>query len=141
MNSPQMIEAVFKLVYTFKMQLSSELETEGVSVAPMHMKILKMVSKMEECTALRIAKALNRDKAQVTRVLQELTSKGLVNREKNLCDKRSQILRLSQEGEDVLQKMIAIEEGVFARMSKNISAKDQKLFVTLAESLKKNIEN
>lgn len=133
------MESMFRLVRSFKSCLAAELEAEGLSVAPTHMKILKMIAPMEECTAQRIAQAVHRDKAQVNRVIQELVAQEMIERKPNPADKRSQLLQLSDKGEVALQAMNAVETRVLSRMTHGIEIENQKTFITLAEQLRRNL--
>ncbi|MEL6401427.1 MAG: MarR family transcriptional regulator [Cyanobacteria bacterium J06626_4] len=133
------MESMFRLVRSFKSCLAAELEAEGLSVAPTHMKILKMIAPMEECTAQRIAQAVHRDKAQVNRVIQELVAQEMIERKPNPADKRSQLLQLSDKGEVALQAMNAVETRVLSRMTHGIEIENQQTFITLAEQLRRNL--
>ena len=130
---------MFRLVRSFKSCLAAELEAEGLSVAPTHMKILKMIAPMEECTAQRIAQTIHRDKAQVNRVIQELVAQEMIERKPNPADKRSQLLQLSDKGEVALQAMNAVETRVLSRMTHGIEIENQQTFITLAEQLRRNL--
>ena len=140
MTTPQLIESMFRLMRSFKSRLSAELETEGLSIAPMHMKLLKMIAAMDECTAQRIAQAINRDKAQVNRVVQDLVAQAMIERSPNPVDKRSQLLRLSDKGEAALQSMKAVENRVLCRMTHGIEIENQQTFIALAEQLRSNLQ-
>lgn len=139
MTTPHLIESMFRLMRSFKSCLSAELEAEGLSIAPMHMKTLKMIATMEECTAQRIAQSINRDKAQVNRVIQELVAQEMIERTLNPADKRSQLLQLSGKGETALQSMNAVENRVLCRMTHGINLENQQTFITLAEQLRSNL--
>ena len=130
---------MFRLVHAFKSCLAAELEAEGLSVAPTHMKILKMIAAMDGCTAQRIAQSINRDKAQVNRVIQDLVAQGMVERMRNPADKRSQLLHLSDKGKVTLESMNAVEHRVLCQMTHGIDAERQQAFIDLAEQLRSNL--
>ena len=140
MTTPQLIESMFRLMRSFKSRLSAELEAEGLSIAPMHMKLLKMIAAMDECTAQRIAQSINRDKAQVNRVVKELVAQEMIARSPNPVDKRSQLLSLSDKGEAALQSMKAVENRVLGRMTDGIEIENQQTFIALAEQLRSNLQ-
>lgn len=50
-----------------------------------------------------------RDKAQVTRLLKDLTARGLLEKRENPEDRRSSLLSLSAEGEACYCKLAAVE--------------------------------
>ena len=139
MTAPHLIESMFQLVRSFKSRLAAELETEGLRIAPTHMKIIKMIVAVEECTAQRIAQTIHRDKAQVNRVVQELVAQEMIERKPNPADKRSQLLQLSDKGEAALKSMNAVENRVLCRMTHGIKIENQKAFIALAEQLCSNL--
>ncbi|UJB72394.1 MarR family transcriptional regulator (plasmid) [Acaryochloris sp. 'Moss Beach'] len=139
MTTSPLIASMFRLMRSFKSCLSAELEAEGLSIAPMHMKTLKMIAAMDECTAQRIAQSINRDKAQVNRVVQELVAQGMIERKQNPADKRSQLLHLSDKGEIALKSMNSVENRVLYRMTNGINIESQQTFITLAEQLRSNL--
>ncbi|WP_445946663.1 MarR family winged helix-turn-helix transcriptional regulator [Shewanella sp.] len=139
MKTPNLVEAVFKLIYAFKSQLSQELAAEDISVPIMYMKMLKMISAIEGCTAQVLAQSLKRDKAQITRVVQDMIAKSLIVRVPNPDDKRSQLLSVSPEGVLLLQKMLQVEQRILTRMSANVSEEEIAQFIVLAKTLSDNI--
>ncbi|MBT9313211.1 MarR family winged helix-turn-helix transcriptional regulator [Leptothoe kymatousa] len=139
MTAPHLIESMFRLMHSFKSRLAAELEAEGLRIAPTHMKILKMIAAMEECTAQRIAQTIHRDKAQVNRVVQELVAQEMIERKPNPADKRSQLLLLSDKGDAALKSMNAVENRVLCRMTHGVEMENQKVFIALAEQLRSNL--
>lgn len=139
MNDRNIMESLFKLMYAVKTELSEQLSASGVSVAPMHIKLLKMLSVKAPCTAQNLAESLSRDKAQITRLVQDLLAAQLIERTPNPEDKRSQLLNLRQEALDVLKTMDSIENRIMDRMSSEVSEEEKQLFIMLANKFKNNL--
>ena len=139
MHNGRLIDSIFQFMFTFRSQLSHELNKAQLSAAPMHMKLLKMIDRMEHCTAQEIARALNRDKAQINRAVQEIVTKGYVSKANNPQDKRSHLLVLTSKGKEVLQLMNEIEIKLLQKMSNNIPQADIEKFITTLDKFRQNL--
>jgi DNA-binding MarR family transcriptional regulator len=139
MNTPKLIESIFQLLHALKSELSEELSKNGVQIAPMHIKILKVLSVKAPCTAQCLADFLGRDKGQVARLIQDLLAADQIERLPNPNDKRSQLLHLKDAAKDTLNKMNAIENKLTSRMAENVSEDDQALFISLANTFTTNL--
>jgi len=67
-------------------------------IGPFGGMILMMVLDMEPVPMLNLSRQLGRDKAQMTRAVQTLEQKGLLQRQKSLDDGRVSLLSLTDEG-------------------------------------------
>lgn len=141
MSERKLLESFFQLMHTAKAELTEELSNHGLSVAPMHIKLIKVLSKKAPCTAQYLAETLGRDKAQITRLVQDLVAANLVVRSPNPDDKRSQLLHLEQGAMDILEKMSVIEKRMMARMCNGVSDEEQALFISLANKFKCNLRD
>lgn len=134
------LESLFQLMYAVRATLSDDLAKEDVGVAPMQVKVLKMIKARRQCTAQDIAETFRRDKAQIARLIQNLISQNLINRAPNPADKRSQLLELNDNALRILRQTKRIESGLMDKMFTDVSASEQALFVSLAKRLRSNLE-
>ena len=139
MNPPNLIESVFQFIFVFRSRLNTELEQSGLSAAPMHIKLLKMISGMPDCTAQKIAQILHRDKAQINRALQDMLLKNYVIKAPNPDDKRSQLLRITAQGEAALQAMKDIEISISNSMTQDIPEKELAHFIAMIDKFRDNL--
>ncbi|MFK8054411.1 MAG: MarR family winged helix-turn-helix transcriptional regulator [Woeseiaceae bacterium] len=135
------LEAVFRLMHAIKSQFSAELSAENVPLAPMHVKVLKKLNRQSSCTARDIGMSFRRDKAQIARLIHDLSDAGLVVRAPNPQDKRSQIISLSDSGRELLSKTEAIDKRVIKKMFNGVEQADQAAFLRLARQLHDNLES
>lgn len=135
------IETTFQLVHAIKQKLSSQLESRKLGIAPMHIRVLKVIHKKESCTAIDIAGLFKRDKAQITRLVAQLIDQGLVKKEPNPEDKRSQLLLLTDQGKALQEGLLTFSEEMQRKITKGIDSKDLDTFVEVAEKMTKNITN
>ena len=119
------------VIHTLKSRLADAFARRGIGYPPMQLKVLRMVSRIDACNAQCVAQTLDRDKAQVTRLLQELVNDGVLERIPNPVDKRSQLLHLTEEGSVLYQQMLDAEQEVLRELAGMLSSEDQQAFSEL----------
>ena len=135
MFSHREIEGVSRLLHGFKSLLSREFQELGIDFAPTQMKVLRLVAHNEPCTSQELAGIIGRDKAQVTRLLQEMLNKGVIERAANPNDKRSQLLSVTETGTAALQVMEQAEQKVLAQLSQGLEPGEIAQFSELLERI------
>ncbi|KPZ70528.1 MULTISPECIES: MarR family winged helix-turn-helix transcriptional regulator [Shewanella] len=139
MQDRKSLEGLFQLVHVLKRQLHDNIEQLDIDVAPMHVRVLKIINKKSPCTAIDIANFLNRDKAQVTRLLNTLITQGLIVKEPNPEDKRSQCLRLTEESQCIMGKINQIDKQIYQQMTQGLADDELTLFQTVAQKMVVNL--
>ncbi|MFA3792177.1 MarR family winged helix-turn-helix transcriptional regulator [Aliiglaciecola sp. SL4] len=132
-------EALFSLFHTVRNKIIEQVKQLDSDLSPMHLKSLKVISKIENCTGQKLATFMARDKAQINRLIKELVNQELVIKTSNKNDGRSQILSLSGKGTQYLDKFNKIEKQVFNTMLKDIEPQKVELFIQLANEFKGNL--
>lgn len=116
----ELSEALFNLVHAVRGNLGQQVKLIGQELSPMHLKSMKVITKLEGCTGQKMADFMGRDKAQINRLIKELVNQELVVKTENPNDKRSQILILSDKGEGVMKRFKSAERELFDVMSEGI---------------------
>ena len=129
------VKATMHLVHIMRRRLERELAERAVEVVPMHLRVLIIVDRRPTCTAVDIAKVLDRDKAQVTRLINGLVEKGLLAREPNPADKRSQLLVLTQAGQEATDIAREIDDAVLVQLQQSLTDAELKQFQQLANKV------
>ncbi|MBU2987066.1 MarR family transcriptional regulator [Saccharophagus degradans] len=133
------IEAAFHLAHAIKQQLGSQLEAQNLGIATMHVRVLKVICKLNACTAIDIAGIFKRDKAQITRLVNHLIDQGLVQKEPNPGDKRSQLLTLTSAGRVLQERLRAVSDDMEDQMTRGIEAADLETFMKVAQKITRNL--
>jgi len=133
------LENVFHLVHLLKRHLHGYIEKMDFGVAPMQVRVMKIINRRDVCTAVDIAQFLNRDKAQVTRLLKTLIDQGLVEKVPNPEDKRSQRLLISESGAAILDKITELDTRINALMAEGISEEELQVFQKVAGKMAQNL--
>ncbi|WP_210455464.1 MarR family winged helix-turn-helix transcriptional regulator [Vibrio crassostreae] len=135
------LESIFRLVHSLKRQMSEQIESLDSEIAPMNIRVMKIITKKSPCTAIDIAHYLNRDKAQVTRLVNALINQELVKKSPNPEDKRSQLLILTNKGQEVMSKVSDIDRDMLKRMTKGMAEDELEQFRKIAKKMAQNLEN
>ena len=141
MSESKSLESVFQLVHMLKRHMHEHIEQLNLSITPMHLRVLKIINKKQTCTAIDIAQFMNRDKAQVTRLLNELIKQTLIEKVPNPEDKRSQRLLVTSDGLEILAQLATIDTKMNERMMKGISQKELEEFERITGLMTNNLQH
>lgn len=133
-------EALFNLIHTVRHRMTEKIKALGLDLSPMHLKSLKIISMIEECTGQKLTEFMGRDKAQINRLIKALVQEELVIKTENEHDGRSYVLSLSSRGEDVIKLFNDIESKVFTNMVRDVPPEEIEHFVQLASQFKNNLQ-
>ncbi|WHI49567.1 MarR family transcriptional regulator [Microbulbifer sp. MLAF003] len=97
-------EILHQLIHAYKRQLRARIQEQEIDLPVNHIRVLKGIGKYPQSTARSIALRMNQDKAQITRVLNELVHSALINKTDNPDDRRSQFLTPTAAGKKFLKK-------------------------------------
>lgn len=139
MSNPKSLDNLFHLVHVLKRQLHEQIEQLELPIAPMHVRVIKIISKQSPCTAMDVVNFLNRDKAQVTRLIKTLIEEGFIEKRPNPEDKRSQCLLTTEKGNEVLSKIKTVDAEIFQKMTLNVSEEELEAFQLVAGKLAENL--
>lgn len=141
MSNNQSLEGLLQLVHGLKRNLHEQIEQLQLDIAPMHVRVLKIISRKPQCTAVDIAGYLNRDKAQVTRLLSTLITQNLIEKHANPQDKRSQYLQLTAAGQAIMDQVRGLDANIYRKMTQDISAKELQDFEQIAQKMNSNLSS
>ena len=82
---------------------------------------------------------MQRDKAQITRVLKELLNDGLIEKRPNPKDGRSQLLIPTERGAAVLTELIQAEQNTADVMTRSLGQQELEQFAELAARMVENL--
>lgn len=132
-------ESLHRLVHSYKNRLRESIRANSIALPITHIRVLKGVCRNPECTAQSIGSRMQRDKAQITRVLNELLHDGLISKLDNPADRRSQLLRPSAQGELVMAQLNALENEAIAQMTRNLTLDEIDTFMRIANIMAENL--
>lgn len=120
MNTNSQIQNIlFSLLFELKASLAKSMKGNSFGVTPMHHRALAYVYRFPGTTQQEMVNNTGRDKAQITRLLNELEKKGLVSRSRDDTDKRVFRLQLTEKGMDAFLKLKQYEDAVMTTLLKD----------------------
>ena len=140
MDNTNPVSAAFRLAHALKRSVLHRIDCESMPLSPMHVRVLKTIEYNAICTANDIAIELDRDKAQVTRLVNTLVELGIVGRKRNPSDKRSQILLILDKGKNLLLRIEAIDHGILQQLGDQVSADELVIFAKIASKMADSLE-
>ncbi|MGR5558482.1 MarR family winged helix-turn-helix transcriptional regulator [Vibrio fortis] len=141
MSEGKSLDSLFKLVHAVKRNVHEKIEALDLDIAPMHVRVLKIITKKPQCTAVDIANFLDRDKAQVTRLLSALIKQELIVKEPNPEDKRSQCLAITERGKAIVDQLSEVDSEMFEKMKIGIDIDELATFERVAKAMAQNLNS
>ncbi len=139
MSGQKPLDSLFNLAHTLKRKIHDHLEEMQLGIAPMHVRVLKIINAKTPCTAVDIANFLDRDKAQVTRLLNTLIAQELIIKQPNPEDKRSQCLEVTATGKEITNQITEINKQIFSQMAAGISEQQLESFMAVTDKMMHNL--
>ncbi|WP_417499650.1 MarR family winged helix-turn-helix transcriptional regulator [Methylophaga sp.] len=129
------IERLSMALHEFKTLLSNEFINANIDFSPTQMKVLRHITRIQPCTSQSLVVTLKRNKAQITRMVQSLLEKGVIEKVEHQQDKRSQLLSTTPLGEEMLEKMSVAETEVLKKLSHRLTHDQSMQLAELLEQL------
>ncbi|MEY1661182.1 MarR family winged helix-turn-helix transcriptional regulator [Isoalcanivorax beigongshangi] len=141
MYTRYLVDPLHRLTRAYFRHLRHAMAGADIALPMGQVRAVKVVSLlMPEATPHALAQALDRDKAQITRLLNELGSAGLVGRHPHPDDGRRQLLTITAEGLALLKRLQQLEQQTMARMSAGLSDEDVAHFIRMADTMTANLD-
>lgn len=106
--NPELPQALMKVFDHLRESVQSELCAEGIDLAAPDIRLLELIGANAGQSLQCLGRQLCRDKALVTRKIREMEALGLVRRERNPDDQRSFQLFLTEAGQTLEKRTLAI---------------------------------
>lgn len=141
MNSRYLADPLQQLSHAYKSYMRRAILEAGIGLPITHVRVLKSIAAGERCTAQALAACMRRDKAQITRVLNDLLATGLIVKRDNPADRRSQLLELSSAGQGLMQQIQRCEAAAASRMTRGLDSTQVDHFIHLANHMADNLND
>jgi len=129
------INSAFRLAHALKQTIDHQIDCQCLDISPMNVRVMKIIEANSPCTAQDIAKYLKRDKAQVTRLINSLVEKGIIGREANPHDKRSQLLVVMEPGREMMSLIEGIDQEILKKFQGDVTEEELETFKRLASKM------
>lgn len=137
--SSSLDESLHRLIHCYKSELKSVINESNLSLHVSHIRALKCIQRIANCSAQAISQKMNLDKSQVARIIKELQTKGHIEKHPNPDNHRSQLLILTPLGQQALNTVSSLDGVTSAKMTNGLSEQEIKDFKHCAEIMIKNL--
>ena len=124
---------VGSLASAFRKGLEHELET--FQVTPAQWAILEMCYRGEANTPSGLARVIPVDTAAISRQLDKLKAKGLIQRRRSARDRRSITVRLTEAGQALVPKLAPCVRANNARFLRGLSKEEQTALISMIQKM------
>lgn len=139
MQPRTLADLLYQLTHAYQSRMRRALPAAGIEWPVTHVRALKGIALTPNCTAQSLTVLMSSDKAQVTRVLNDLFGAGLIVKQDNPEDGRSRLLDLSASGQALMVKTRALEAEVATGMTNGLSTAEVDSFIRTAQRITDNL--
>ncbi|MFK8184496.1 MAG: MarR family winged helix-turn-helix transcriptional regulator [Phormidesmis sp.] len=133
-------DSIHRLMHAYKHLLSNGINTRKIQLSITNIRVLKSVCRRPQSTAHSVAQRMQRDKAQITRALNDLIDAGLIKKVENPTDRRSQLLEPTSKGKKMKAKLDSIESQAVEQLTHNLAPADLEAFLRISQAMADNVE-
>ncbi len=132
-------EALHSLILSYRKALKQLAIEAGILLPVTHIRALKCITNIENCSARDIAQKLRLDKSQVARLVKDLIEQDYIEKAKDPTNYRCQVISLTTAGKSLHQKIIRIDTQARTQMCDGMAQQDIEGFIQLTELMKSNL--
>ena len=141
MSKNSLSETLHQLMHTYTNLLLEGIRRQELDLSVTHIRTLKSVCHNPESTAKSIAQYMERDKAQITRALNDLLADDLIVKTENPLDGRSQLLQPTAKGKAVMAKLNAANEWTREQLTQHLTEAELNSFLQVSKTMINNVKN
>lgn len=135
------LDQLQQLTAELRSQFFQQLAPELPGLSAMHSRLLLLLAAKPGSSAQQLAQMLRRDKAQITRLVNDLEQAVLLQRTPDPADGRRQQLLLSTAGEQLATELKAKKRGIAGKMLTGITLQQQHQAATVLAQMYQNLVN
>jgi DNA-binding MarR family transcriptional regulator len=134
-----LLDQLQQLTAELRGQFFQQLGPELPGLTAMHGRLLLMIARTTGTTAQQLSDMLRRDKAQITRLLNDLQHTALVQRQTDPNDGRRQLLLLTEQGQRLATELKGKKRQIASKMLTGLTAQQQQQMAELLALMYQNL--
>ncbi|MCA1928672.1 MarR family transcriptional regulator [Rheinheimera sp.] len=138
-QTQDLLDQLQQLTAELRGQFFLQLGPELPGLTAMHGRLLLVIASQSGTTAQQLAELLRRDKAQMTRLLNDLQQAALVQRHTDPLDARRQLLVLSEQGQQIAAGLKAKKRQIANKMLHGLTTEQQRQMAGLLNLMYQNL--
>ncbi len=119
---------------------SVEFEKNGLALSPEQFHLMKIIASKEDSIQSELAEILQLDKSGIMRHIDQMETKGYVQRVNDATDRRKKYIIATEAGEAELEKCKSVLDSIGDIILKDISDAEILVFKQVLSKLKENAE-
>ena len=127
------------LTQLMRVRMTEKMHAERLSVSFFQALVLLAIGRFDECTAHDIVVVMRKDKAQITRLINELIALEMVTRTKSEKDRRQSLLHLTATGQQYFQQLTDIRTQLNIDMTQGLTAEQQRIMQEALTVMRDNL--
>ena len=136
-----LLDQLQQLTAELRGQFFQQLAPELPGLTAMHGRLLLMLAVKPGSTAQQLTELLRRDKAQITRLLNDLQQAALLQRQNDPTDGRRQLLVLSAQGQQLAAELKAKKRQIAGKMLVGLTTEQQAQVAQALAQMYQNLVN
>ena len=100
--------------------------------------LLCACQRMGECTATQLAEVVPSDPSRISRIVNKLVEQGLLSRRRLQNDRRMVMLRLTDEGNELISQLYGRAQMYYAALMEGIAAEELRVFASAISRITEN---
>lgn len=134
-------ESIGRLLYTTtqSMTVQADKALQPYDLTVEQLQILKNISPDTPLSQRQLCEVVQKRAANVTRILDRLERKGCIERKSNPDDRRSTLVFLTIEGEQLMADVSVLLESFIEKLTEGISQKEQESLIRLLKIMQANL--
>jgi DNA-binding MarR family transcriptional regulator len=135
-------ESIGRLLYLTSqaMTLHAEKTLKPYDLTVEQFILLKNIPEDNALSQHQLCEIVEKSAANVTRILDRLEKKALIERKKNAADRRSILLSLTDRGKELAEEVHILFESFSKQLTEGISSQEEALFTQLLYKIRKNLD-
>lgn len=132
---------LFDLLFLVDRKMKDIIREEDSGLSMLQIAVMRILVIEGEMSLIEIAQKIDKDKSQITRVVQELEKMGILRKERSQQDRRSFILKMDSCSKKKVSFYMSKEQKLVNDMLEGISNSDQKTLDRLLLQMHKNLKS
>ncbi len=140
MSSYRRINYALRAIHmNIRSKMSAEVKRQQIDFSPLEHIAMSHILKSGGASQQMLVESMNKDKAQIARIVARLLRQNLIIKQDNPNDKRSVLLNLSSKGEKLLQRLDQLELEIITDMMVGFSDEESESLSIFLERINKNL--
>ncbi|WP_158700989.1 MarR family winged helix-turn-helix transcriptional regulator [Phytohalomonas tamaricis] len=133
-------ESLFRLLHAYKRALRENFTAVGIELTVSHIRVLKRIAGMPQCTAQAVAAGMQIDKGRIARLMKELETEHLIEKRHHPEDSRSRQITLTHQGRTLIERINTVEAETSEYMVAGIDKEQLMTCAHIINDMVKNLE-